>query len=284
MSFLKAIWKGNGKHKKLCDEWALATSQEGDLERIPLTDGSSFNVKYLGRSPVIPPHNQHTATKAINSILAMNKASRKKPLRVVLTVSLKGIEVVDTNAPQQKPVLDYSIFRISNCSANSAHRRIFAFLATNNSETTECHAFLCPKRSVAEDIAITAAKTFNAVYEMWQTTQQMTSQLPEKSFVSRRPSAQILPGLSSIPRSKEKSQPSQPRSNNVMLVDLSSSKSDYNNWVSFDNEQEEETSDLTRRSSQSPSESSPLYLPEKTKAFGNTSEWTDNSSINLFLS
>lgn len=56
---------------ELGDEWALASSQEGDLERIPLTDGSSFNVKYLGRTPVVPPHNQNTATKAINSILAM---------------------------------------------------------------------------------------------------------------------------------------------------------------------------------------------------------------------
>lgn len=32
----------------------------------------------------------------------------------------------------------------------------------------ECHAFLCPKRKVAETVTLAVAQAFNAVYEAWK--------------------------------------------------------------------------------------------------------------------
>lgn len=42
-------------------------------------------------------------------------------------------------------------FRISYCSADATHDRVFAFIATNSNETMECHAFLCLKRKMVSE-------------------------------------------------------------------------------------------------------------------------------------
>ena len=40
-------------------------------------------------------------------------------------------------------------FRISFCTADKAHDKVFAFIARNTeNETMECRAFLCPKRKI----------------------------------------------------------------------------------------------------------------------------------------
>jgi low density lipoprotein receptor adapter protein 1 len=43
--------------------------------------------------------------------------------------------------------------RISFCSADKNHEKVFAFMARNSiNETMECHAFLCAKRKIVSDI------------------------------------------------------------------------------------------------------------------------------------
>lgn len=61
--------------------------------------------------------------------------------------------------------------RISYCSADATHDHVFAFIATNMNETMECHAFLCPKRKMAQTVTLTVARAFNTAYEAWQLSQ-----------------------------------------------------------------------------------------------------------------
>lgn len=51
-------------------------------------------------------------------------------------------------------------FRISYCSADATHDRVFAFIATNSNETMECHAFLCPKRKMVSENKLSYIKGY----------------------------------------------------------------------------------------------------------------------------
>lgn len=62
-------------------------------------------------------------------------------------------------------------FRISYCSADATHDHVFAFIATNLNETMECHAFLCPKRKMAQTVTLTVAQAFKTAYQAWQLSQ-----------------------------------------------------------------------------------------------------------------
>jgi len=73
------------------------------------------------------------------------------------------------------PVIMCSVIRllcrISYCSADATHDHVFAFIATNLNETMECHAFLCPKRKMAQTVTLTVAQAFNTAYQAWQLSQ-----------------------------------------------------------------------------------------------------------------
>lgn len=44
------------------------------------------------------------------------------------------------------------LFRISYCTADKMHDKVFAYIAqSQHSESLECHAFLCTKRKVVSD-------------------------------------------------------------------------------------------------------------------------------------
>lgn len=70
-----------------------------------------------------------------------------------------------------RKVVNNNLFRISYCSADATHDHVFAFIATNLNETMECHAFLCPKRKMAQTVTLTVAQAFNTAYEAWQLSQ-----------------------------------------------------------------------------------------------------------------
>ncbi|KYN16026.1 Low density lipoprotein receptor adapter protein 1 [Trachymyrmex cornetzi] len=97
------------------------------------------------------------------------KASGKKLQRVSLAVSLRGIRMTDLATEEDQ--LQVSIYRISYCSADATHDHVFAFIATNLNETMECHAFLCPKRKMAQTVTLTVAQAFNTAYQAWQLSQ-----------------------------------------------------------------------------------------------------------------
>lgn len=112
-------------------------------------------------------------------------ASGKKLQRVSLSVSPKGIEVHDPVSGETQQQV--SVYRISYCSADATHDHVFAFVSSlDHRESTssfgecsssssqssdapailECHAFLCPKRKVAQEVALTVARSFGRAYEV----------------------------------------------------------------------------------------------------------------------
>ncbi|XP_034194331.1 uncharacterized protein LOC117610721 isoform X1 [Osmia lignaria lignaria] len=179
MSFFRGLWKSSSKHKKLCEEWALANSREcveGGGSTASATHEESedasearFTLKYLGSTLVETPSSEEATAEAIKTVITMAKASGKKLQRVSLAVSLKGIRMTDLATEEDQ--LQVSIYRISYCSADATHDHVFAFIATNLNETMECHAFLCPKRKMAQTVTLTVAQAFNTAYEAWQLSQ-----------------------------------------------------------------------------------------------------------------
>ncbi|KAF4518112.1 hypothetical protein B566_EDAN007813 [Ephemera danica] len=144
----------------------------------PALEGVSFDVKYLGSTLVETPSGEGATAEAIKTVITMAKVSGKKLQRVTLTVGLQGIRMVDTATEEIH--LEVSIYRISYCSADANFDHVFAFIATNSNETMECHAFLCPKRKVAQAVTLTIAQSFNMAYELWQIGQEK-QKLPSKS-------------------------------------------------------------------------------------------------------
>ncbi|XP_054268658.1 low density lipoprotein receptor adapter protein 1-B-like [Macrosteles quadrilineatus] len=227
MSILKNLWKGNNKHKKLPDEWDLAANQDFDGDDFTSTGSSSYKVKYLGHIPVDGNDNTtDTTANAIEAIISMSKANRKLIQKVMVSVNLKGIEISDR--ANEKAIMDISIFRIRNCLAYAKNRRIFAFLATDSQETTECHAFLCSKRSMAENMAVTVAQTFTAVFQMWQTARRGSI---GTMYYGKSP---LLPSYSKFEMEHSTFK------ENVPLSSLS------NKWISFDDSLKDASSDSTR--------------------------------------
>ncbi|PBC30538.1 Low density lipoprotein receptor adapter protein [Apis cerana cerana] len=163
---------------ELCEEWALANSREcveGGSSASTTHDEpedvseAKFTLKYLGSTLVETPSSEEATAEAIKTVITMAKASGKKLQRVSLAVSLKGIRMTDLATEEDQ--LQVSIYRISYCSADAAHDHVFAFIATNLNETMECHAFLCPKRKMAQTVTLTVAQAFNTAYEAWQLSQ-----------------------------------------------------------------------------------------------------------------
>lgn len=166
------------RRKELCEEWALANSREcvegGEggstgQEDVEDTSEATFTLKYLGSTLVETPSSEEATAEAIKTVITMAKASGKKLPRVSLAVSLKGIRMTDLATEEDQ--LQVSIYRISYCSADATHDHVFAFIATNLNETMECHAFLCPKRKMAQTVTLTVAQAFNTAYEAWQLSQ-----------------------------------------------------------------------------------------------------------------
>ncbi|XP_078044994.1 uncharacterized protein LOC144474210 isoform X2 [Augochlora pura] len=177
MPFFKKLRRFS-RHKKLCEEWALANSREcvegsGSAgtthEESEDASEARFTLKYLGSTLVETPSSEEATAEAIKTVITMAKASGKKLQRVSLAVSLKGIRMTDLATEEDQ--LQVSIYRISYCSADATHDHVFAFIATNLNETMECHAFLCPKRKMAQTVTLTVAQAFNTAYEAWQLSQ-----------------------------------------------------------------------------------------------------------------
>lgn len=126
---------------------------------------------------------------------------QNQPPRVNLSVSAKGIEIVDPVSAET--LHQISIYQISYCSADAAHNNVFAFISgscsgpgvaaaagpdtdpaasgpstsasngdaegsSSGQTPLECHVFLCGKRKVAQTIAMTVAKSFDRAYEIWR--------------------------------------------------------------------------------------------------------------------
>lgn len=157
-SLLRALFNGASKHKKLSEEWATI--------REPVVEGVTFYCKYLGSTLVDDPKGEESTSEAIKRIIHAAKQVSRKPERVSLHVSLQGIRMAHTTTSEL--LLHTSIYKISYCSADAHYDHVFAFIATNDNDTCECHAFLCPKRKMAQAVTVSIAQAFNLAYEYWK--------------------------------------------------------------------------------------------------------------------
>ncbi|KAG9355623.1 hypothetical protein JZ751_000461 [Albula glossodonta] len=154
---------GAGKHKKLPENWSDT--------RETLLEGMAFNLKYLGVTLVEQPKGEELSAAAVKRIVATAKASGKKLQKVTLNVSPRGIILYDSLSNQV--IENISIYRISYCTADKVHDKVFAYIAqSQQNETLECHAYLCTKRKVAQAVTLTVAQAFRVAFEFWQVAKE----------------------------------------------------------------------------------------------------------------
>ncbi|KAL4630500.1 low density lipoprotein receptor adapter protein 1-B-like isoform X4 [Arapaima gigas] len=154
---------GTSKHEKLPENWT-------DTKET-LLEGMVFNLKYLGMTLVGQPKGEDMASAAIRRIVAMARASAKKFRKVTLTISPKGIIITDTETTDL--VENVSIYRISYCTADKSQDKVFAYVSQSQfSETLECHAFLCPKKKIAQAVTLTVAQAFKVALDLWELAQE----------------------------------------------------------------------------------------------------------------
>ncbi|KAA0718300.1 Low density lipoprotein receptor adapter protein 1 [Triplophysa tibetana] len=130
-----------------------------------------FQLKYLGMTLVQEPKGEELSAAAVKRIVATAKASGKKLQKVTLKVSPRGIVLHDGVSDQLME--NISIYRISYCTADKVHDKVFAYIVqTQGSETLECHAYLCAKKKVAQAVTLTVAQAFRVAFEFWQAAKE----------------------------------------------------------------------------------------------------------------
>ncbi|XP_046324573.1 low density lipoprotein receptor adapter protein 1 isoform X1 [Marmota monax] len=162
-SLAKQSWGGGGRHRKLPENWTDT--------RETLLEGMLFSLKYLGMTLVERPKGEELSAAAVKRIVATAKASGKKLQKVTLKVSPRGIILTDNLTNQL--IENVSIYRISYCTADKMHDKVFAYIAqSQHSENLECHAFLCTKRKMAQAVTLTVAQAFKVAFEFWQVSKE----------------------------------------------------------------------------------------------------------------
>ncbi|XP_054251267.1 low density lipoprotein receptor adapter protein 1 isoform X3 [Indicator indicator] len=158
----KPSW-GGGRHKKLPENWTDT--------RETLLEGMLFSLKYMGMTLVEQPKGEELSAAAVKRIVATAKASGKKLQKVTLKVSPRGIVLNDSGTKEL--IENVSIYRISYCTADKNHDKVFAYIAQNQlNENLECHAFLCTKRKMAQAVTLTVAQAFKIAFELWQAAKE----------------------------------------------------------------------------------------------------------------
>ncbi|XP_060107365.1 low density lipoprotein receptor adapter protein 1-like isoform X2 [Heteronotia binoei] len=138
--------------------------------REPLLEGMGFALKYLGMTLVEKPKGEDMATAAIHRIIAMARVGPKKFQKVILTVSPRGLSLQD--AETKETIENVSIYRISYCTTDKLQNKVFAYVAQNSqSGALECHAFLSPKKKIAQAVTLTVAQAFQVALDLWEAAQ-----------------------------------------------------------------------------------------------------------------
>ncbi|XP_067406645.1 low density lipoprotein receptor adapter protein 1-A-like isoform X3 [Emydura macquarii macquarii] len=174
-------------HRKLPENWA-------DMQE-PLLEGMAFTLKYLGMTLVEKPKGEDMAATAIRRIIAMARVGAKKFQKVILTVSPKGISLQD--AETKEMIECVSIYRISYCTTDKLQNKVFAYVAqSQQSGALECHAFLSPKKKIAQAVTLTVAQAFQVALDRWEAAQAGSVQEqphPSCTLESNRPGSPSEP-------------------------------------------------------------------------------------------
>ncbi|XP_041885342.1 low density lipoprotein receptor adapter protein 1-like isoform X2 [Corvus kubaryi] len=171
---------GLRRRRKLPESW-------GDMQE-PLLEGMCFTLKYLGMTLVEKPKGEDMAAAAIRRIVATARVGARKFQKVILTVSPRGISLQDADTKEM--VENISIYRISYCTTDKLQNKVFAYVAqSQESGALECHAFLSPKKKIAQAVTLTVAQAFQMALDLWEATHaELTPLVPQLSS----PTAQLL--------------------------------------------------------------------------------------------
>ncbi|XP_018418784.1 PREDICTED: low density lipoprotein receptor adapter protein 1-B-like [Nanorana parkeri] len=148
-------------HHKLADSWPESHD----------TEGAAFHLKYLGMTLVEKPKGEDMAAAAIRRIITMARASSEKFRKVIVTVTPRGIDIQEAGGGHR---IEYvSIYRISYCTTDKVQNKVFAYVAQNQSNgALECHAFLSPKKKLAQTVTLTVARAFQVALDLWQASRE----------------------------------------------------------------------------------------------------------------
>ncbi|KAM6082039.1 low density lipoprotein receptor adapter protein 1-like isoform 2-T2 [Chlamydotis macqueenii] len=150
---------GLRRRRKLPENWA-------DMQE-PLLEGMCFTLKYLGMTLVEKPKGEDMAAAAIRRIVATARVGARKFQKVILTVSPRGISLQDADTKEM--VENISIYRISYCTTDKLQNKVFAYVAqSQESGALECHAFLSPKKKIAQAVTLTVAQAFQMALDLWE--------------------------------------------------------------------------------------------------------------------
>ncbi|XP_071598516.1 low density lipoprotein receptor adapter protein 1-like isoform X1 [Heliangelus exortis] len=153
---------GLRRRRKLPESWA-------DMQE-PLLEGMCFTLKYLGMTLVEKPKGEDMAAAAIRRIVATAQVGARKFQKVILTVSPRGISLQDADTKEM--VENISIYRISYCTTDKLQNKVFAYVAqSQESGALECHAFLSPKKKIAQAVTLTVAQAFQMALDLWEAAQ-----------------------------------------------------------------------------------------------------------------
>lgn len=141
----------------------------------------TFYCKYLGSCLVEEAKGEVATAEAIKRIIQAAKQTSSTPQRVALNVSLRGITAEDAQTNQL--LMQTSIYSISYCSADAHYDHVFAYIANNDNDTCECHAYLCPKRKMAQAVTVSIAQAFELAYESWKMETAGTSRDTDENGV-----------------------------------------------------------------------------------------------------
>ncbi|XP_068039151.1 low density lipoprotein receptor adapter protein 1-like isoform X3 [Anomalospiza imberbis] len=152
---------GLRRRRKLPESWA-------DMQE-PLLEGMCFTLKYLGMTLVEKPKGEDMAAAAIRRIVSTARVGARKFQKVILTVSPRGISLQDADTKEM--VENISIYRISYCTTDKLQNKVFAYVAqSQESGALECHAFLSPKKKIAQAVTLTVAQAFQMALDLWEAT------------------------------------------------------------------------------------------------------------------
>uniref|UniRef100_A0A8U7MF89 Uncharacterized protein n=1 Tax=Corvus moneduloides TaxID=1196302 RepID=A0A8U7MF89_CORMO len=164
---------GLRRGRKLPESW-------GDMQE-PLLEGMCFTLKYLGMTLVEKPKGEDMAAAAIRRIVATARVGARKFQKVILTVSPRGISLQDADTKEM--VENISIYRISYCTTDKLQNKVFAYVAqSQESGALECHAFLSPKKKIAQAVTLTVAQAFQMALDLWEATHAGKRNFSDVSF------------------------------------------------------------------------------------------------------
>ncbi|CAD5119237.1 DgyrCDS7870 [Dimorphilus gyrociliatus] len=208
---------------KISETWTNALAQK---------EGVTFCLKSLGSMLVEEledgvSYGESVSAETVSTIVNMNKA--KKPEKVKLNITPNGITVKHGSEELQTFT---EIDRISFCTADQKHEKVFAYIARNKeNETMECRAFLCNNRKLAQAVTLTVAQAFEIAksqYEEERATRKAEQLRKENDEINkRRQASSAIPITPSAGSNKQQNQEILKNNVNGTEFDVDNTFSDF---------------------------------------------------------